>query len=150
MNLVLGVLVGPILGYFLGKYVTVYYRKKDRISRLSHSLYGLQIYIKKIGIRLDNLLSAVNSPGQPNLASSLEKLHDLLLDEPYGVFLDLGGDDLEPFAKKARIQACMIIAEIEDSIIYTNSVPTIQQIILWKRDIFHARAELLKSRNMLN
>lgn len=150
INLVLGVIVGPLLGYLLGKQVTVYYRNKDRISRLSQSLYGLQIYLKKIGLRLDNLLMASWDPDKKNLVASLVKLQDLLLDEPYGVFLELGGDDLEPFAKDARIQACMIIAEIEDLVVYANSVPTNQQIINWKRDIFRARSELLKSRNMLN
>lgn len=138
------IILGPLAGLITGIYVTIYYRKKDKNERTAYASYGLQVHLKKIGHRLDDLITDERNNDFQSWLIDIDKLRETLIEEPYTVFLDLDDRSLDEEYRKSRIPAAMVISQIESMIVYDRLWPSLKEMVQFRSDIFQARSHLLR------
>lgn len=149
-SLVLSLVAAPIIGYATSIHITKYYRNKDQKERIAYSLYGLQNYLKQIQLRLDDLINAEKRMQNVKWDLAIDRLEETLRDEPFSIFLILAETKLDEMTASARTAACLVLAELENLIIYDEMWPTYIELVSYKSRIVKARMELLKVSSNIN
>ncbi|GIO03464.1 hypothetical protein J5TS2_41320 [Brevibacillus halotolerans] len=145
---VMGIFTGLLTGVITGWAVTHYFRNMDKTKNIGDYLYGIELYLEKLSIRLTDLRESIKKEEDiEQQRNKYEKLKDTIIEEPRDIFHFLADKEYNlTDAQREEIKnSGGLINDLRIKVIDNNENISEIEALRFSQKCFIARIGILKS-----